>query len=1134
MMMVKNDFCDRLATLLRRQPYDKVFHKELYGILRLVCEDVCPAGAACSDFFSLLEVVCSSHHIAQPMVNGLQSLRRKSSSPDLVTEDVFRADARLLAEFIAQVYKKSVPQDLLGLLSAEGDCDGEKCVEPPTVADGQQQFGLLRVRVVGVDGTCVEARADSDALGGIIRVDCSRAGVDGSMTYVAGIVHEGSVLNLLDVSVAPSGECYARWIVFEPDYLVSPSDVAAVFDLQGASPYNYYIRLFAQSEMSLPLFIGIASGVFLDDLLAEAQSGGETVTYASSVQKVFAKMPIEFSLFMADAAKATAFHRESAWQFDNIRRLLRDKINATGGFCLQESLLEPSLVCPQAGLAGRMDFMESDGSQLIEHKSGKRDEFWGTGREPHLVQLMLYRVMIELSMGLSPDDIHAYLLYSRYADGLMSEQPTQDLLYRALEMRNRIVGMAERIANGELGAVMTEVTTDDLRINQISDKLWDAYIKPRLDRVLRRFADGGSSVACNYAERFCAFLMKENWYAKTGNPAKGTHGYADLWNCPAMERAANGDMLAGLTIDRLVSAGDRIESIVFTLPQDEYCQQTNFRLGDAVQFYSYGDKQPNVSSQYTFRGRLTALSPVEAEVALANPQHRLSLLSNSPDRHFAIEHDHIDSGNTVLCRSLFGFMEMQVERQNNFLLSKLPERGETNPLRGDYGSFNDLVAQERASSEWFLVIGPPGSGKTSRALRYMAEEELRAASHTRIMLLAYTNKAVDELCGMLEKIIADTPQLLNDYLRLGHSVVASPEYRHRMLDSRVADGCGKASEVRRLLEQTRVVVATVSTMSQQSALLGAFDFEVAFVDEASQILEPYMLPVYTQGRIGRYVLVGDQKQLPAVVMQNRDEAAVADDELNSIGIHNCSESLFCRMLHRFVSAGRNDLYCQIRAQGRMHPDLFRFVNARFYGNTLECVPLEHQRRSIESLYPVLPSQAGGNDLVDRLTHNRVVFLDCLPIDDGLNDKVNLAEAQVVAECVATLRSLYEANGRTLNADDVGVIVPYRNQISMIKACLRQIVPSGLPDLTIDTVERYQGSQRDIIIYSLTARHASQMKFLTSSVYNENDGLYDGDYPVDRKLNVALTRAREQIVVIGNRQLVEQSPLFKELIDGCAN
>ena len=213
----------------------------------------------------------------------------------------------------------------------------------------------------------------------------------------------------------------------------------------------------------------------------------------------------------------------------------------------------------------------------------------------------------------------------------------------------------------------------------------------------------------------------------------------------------------------------------------------------------------------------------------------------------------------------------------------------------------------------------------------------------------------------------------------------------------------------------------------------------------------------------------------------------------------------------------------------MHPELFKFVNSQFYCNQLKPVPLKHQSRSIEELYPTVPPvKGGGSALLKQLATRRTIFVDCKPIPDGLNDKVNSAEAKAVARVIETLAKLYEANGRTLSPDDVGIIVPYRNQISMVRTSLRQRGLTPFLNTTIDTVERYQGSQRDIIIYSFTVRHVSQLDFLTSSLYKENDN--GSDYWVDRKLNVALTRSREQLIVIGNKQLLKQVPVYKIMLD----
>ena len=109
---------------------------------------------------------------------------------------------------------------------------------------------------------------------------------------------------------------------------------------------------------------------------------------------------------------------------------------------------------------------------------------------------------------------------------------------------------------------------------------------------------------------------------------------------------------------------------------------------------------------------------------------------------------------------------------------------------------------------------------------------------------------------------------------------------------------------------------------------------------------------------------------------------------------------------------------------------------------------------------------------------------------------------------------------------VGIIVPYRNQIAMIR---QEIDKLGIPELqhiSIDTVERYQGSQRDVIIYSFTIQHFYQLEFLTSNCFVEDNQI------IDRKLNVALTRARKQMIMTGNPRILTGNELFKELMEYC--
>ena len=132
------------------------------------------------------------------------------------------------------------------------------------------------------------------------------------------------------------------------------------------------------------------------------------------------------------------------------------------------------------------------------------------------------------------------------------------------------------------------------------------------------------------------------------------------------------------------------------------------------------------------------------------------------------------------------------------------------------------------------------------------------------------------------------------------------------------------------------------------------------------------------------------------------------------------------------------------------------------------------------------------------------------------------EAHIVADL---LRRLYRQIGQEHfdAARSIGVIVTYRHQITLIR---REIAKQGLPqllDISIDTVERYQGSQRDVIIYSFGVQDVDGLDFLTSNCFEDSGRI------IDRKLNVAMTRARKQMLMTGCQQVLSQNAIFAELI-----
>ena len=143
---------------------------------------------------------------------------------------------------------------------------------------------------------------------------------------------------------------------------------------------------------------------------------------------------------------------------------------------------------------------------------------------------------------------------------------------------------------------------------------------------------------------------------------------------------------------------------------------------------------------------------------------------------------------------------------------------------------------------------------------------------------------------------------------------------------------------------------------------------------------------------------------------------------------------------------------------------------------------------------------------------------------GDSSKINKREAETVASLIHTLCQLYSRSGIPFSpCKQIGIIVPFRAQIAMIRKALAERHIPDTADITIDTVERYQGSQRDIIIFSTTVSRPYQLSILSEPV------MTDGR-EIDRKLNVALTRARKQFFMTGNETLLRNCTAYRKFLD----
>jgi superfamily I DNA and/or RNA helicase len=415
----------------------------------------------------------------------------------------------------------------------------------------------------------------------------------------------------------------------------------------------------------------------------------------------------------------------------------------------------------------------------------------------------------------------------------------------------------------------------------------------------------------------------------------------------------------------------------------------------------------------------------------------------------------------------------------------------------------------KQARDFFLVVGPPGTGKTSFGMLNTLKEELLEPDSS-VLLLSYTNRAVDEICS---KLIHEGI----DFIRVGGALSCSEECKPHLLESKVS-GVTNKNEMRELLRSVRVYAGTTSSVNSHAELFKLKHFTLAIVDEASQILEPHIIGLLSahDGErlcIDKFVFIGDHKQLPAVVQQDEEESSVSNDLLSAAGLSDCRLSLFERLYQQHKD---NPQVCQMLTRhGRMHQDIADFPNKVFYQDRLQVVPLPHQVKPVASASSAL-------SLDNLFESTRVAFIDVPLSESPLSDRVNAVEADIIARVAV---SAYRKYSPSFDANEtLGVIVPYRNQIAAVRTALAKYDIPELMNIGIDTVERYQGSQRKVVIYGFTIQQRHQLNFLCSHTFQEGDAL------IDRKLNVAMTRAMEHLVLVGNASLLSESPVFHRLIE----
>ena len=1074
---------------------------------------------------SQVEALCKLHHIAPKDVVAIHKMRRHSNSAAPILPDDIAYDCRALALFVSAVFQEAIPDTLVGKLPTHG-----RNTENIQIAN----YRYIRCVVRAWDEQTIQvAVINQDSSEELLMVDYMNTAEYVDFSYLRSLLREGMQLNLLDCTVTRK-KVVPRLIVVEPDYLVDISSIANCFESYGHHPLLFTVKRMGERPNNKHIVLGNFAGSALDDIINHPTDYTIKDTFRSN----FREKALDFAT--CPDFNAVEFKRAAEQQVANIQEIVNELFQS---FEREKAILEPSFVCERLGLQGRIDLMTTDLKLLVEQKSGKnifierqyKNPHGSLHVEKHYVQLLLYYGILQYNFQLNPKDAHIELMYSKYPlpNGLLEVEPLQKLIREAIKFRNQAVATEYWMAENGFHRLLPLMTPQVLNVEKQNDAFYQRYLLPQLTEVLAPLHQL-SELERAYFTRMMTFVIKEQLVSKVGAQEGVGNSNADLWNMPLAEKKDTGNIYTELTItDKSCSSSfNGYDTITLNVPQQGIDFLPNFRRGDMVYLYAYKkNEEPDVRKSILFKGSLQEIHTSSIVVHLNDGQQNPNLIAGEC---FALEHAGSDIGGTSAIRSLYTFITSDVERRQLLLGQRAPRADKSLVLSRSYHpDYDEIILKAKQAQDYFLLIGPPGTGKTSQALQYLVLEQLaekpkgqstnpndqspKVNGQSSILLLAYTNRAVDEICNMLSEHEID-------YIRIGNEYSCDPKYSDHLLQE-VLDENTTLNSIKSTLSEAQIIVATTATMNSRSALFNIKHFDLVIIDEASQILEPNIVGILTarqeEGRaIDRFILVGDHKQLPAVVQQQGSlEMEGSDKRLDSIHLSSCANSLFERLILTERAAGRTDFIGTLHKQGRMHPDIADFANRKFYAKEqLECVPLAHQ------LETELSYNEESEDALDNmLKAHRMIFIPSMPCKQlNISEKVNTDEARIIADL---LRRLYRQMSKDFDPQkSVGVIVPYRNQIAMIRKEIERLEIPALEGISIDTVERYQGSQRDVILYSFTIQSRYQLDFLTANTF------YEEGQPIDRKLNVAITRARKQLILTGNESTLRQNQLFAELID----
>ena len=419
-----------------------------------------------------------------------------------------------------------------------------------------------------------------------------------------------------------------------------------------------------------------------------------------------------------------------------------------------------------------------------------------------------------------------------------------------------------------------------------------------------------------------------------------------------------------------------------------------------------------------------------------------------------------------------------------------------------------------------IVHGPPGTGKTTTLVEAVYETLRR---ENQVLVCAQSNMAVDWISEKLvdrgiNVLRIGNPTRVNDKMlsfTYERRFEAHPDYellwaiRKAIRDLRSHRKRGDAKyhqklerlkeratelEVRinaQLFSEARVIACTL--VGSANRLLEGQKFGTLFIDEAAQALEAACwIPIR---RVSRVILAGDHCQLPPTV---KSFAAL-------------KAGLGKTLMERIVE-NKPEVVTLLKMQYRMNEEIMRFSSDWFYGNQVESAP-EVKYRSILDLD--IPMSWIDTSQFEFPEDSDISFKETF-VGESFG-RINKAEAELT---LLALEQYFEKIGKARILDerlDVGVISPYRAQVQYLRRLLKnkEFFKPFRHLISVNTVDGFQGQERDIILISLVrANDEGQIGFLRDL----------------RRMNVAITRARMKLIILGDASTMTRHPFYKKLYE----